>query len=385
VTILTVVVDKDPASKAAPVPSHESRSLQSNRSPWAKQIRGALSAWETAREATIEATIEIGKLLIAARKNLKQGEFIKMIKNDLPFSRFTANKLMKIARDPRIVAHVKHLPPHWGTLYEIALLRDEFYEALERGIIHPDAQRKDITEFRNEVKNRERRRIFADLAETLPPVTDRFELHNKSCEELLKGLPAIANIVFADPPYGKDWLEHDLLGRTAAHVLKPGGSFLAMVGHVELPDALNAFRKHLNYQWLQAYYYQDGPQTISRNRRVRIGFKPILWFTRGSYSGSVLNDVVTCPFDKSSKSLHKWGQSKYGMQNLLAPFIKPGDTVVDLCMGSGTTGVAALELDARFIGYDPDKAAYNAALARLNRWTSTGAGPEGVLLTKKVA
>jgi DNA modification methylase len=31
-----------------------------------------------------------------------------------------------------------------------------------------------------------------------------------------------------------------------------------------------------------------------------------------------------------------------------------------------TTGVVALELGARFIGYDDDPAAYNTALGRLN-------------------
>jgi len=44
-----------------------------------------------------------------------------MIEEDLPFSRFTAFRLMTVAKCSFLanVAHVQHLPPHWGTLYEL--------------------------------------------------------------------------------------------------------------------------------------------------------------------------------------------------------------------------------------------------------------------------
>jgi hypothetical protein len=356
VTVLAMVIENDRrAAKKGTIPSRRTRS------GWAKRIR---NAWQNAAEAIIET----GRLLIAAKASLRHGQFQKMIKGDLPFGPPTANKLMKIARDARIAAHGQHLSPCWATLYEISKLPDgEFKEALKRGIIRPDAQRKDIEKFRSEVKTRERDRKLADLAKTLPPVTDRFELHNSSCAQLLKGPPAMADVVFADPQYGKAGLKlHDLLGRTAAHVLKPGGSLLCMLGHIELPALLNTLRKHLTYRWQLICLYENGRQPRCNDRRVMIGYKPILWFTRGTYSGPFISDIIPCKFSETAKSLHEWGQSEHGMRNLLKQFVKPGDTVVDLCMGSATTGIAALELGARFIGYDPDEAAFNAALARLN-------------------
>jgi len=37
---------------------------------------------------------------------------------------------MKIARDERIsnAAHVQHLPPNWGTLYELTKLEDDEFK-----------------------------------------------------------------------------------------------------------------------------------------------------------------------------------------------------------------------------------------------------------------
>jgi hypothetical protein len=57
----------------------------------------------------------------------------------------TAQRLMAIAADAWIAAHVLHLPPSWGTLYLISTLAvAERERLLEAGIIRPDMQRADI-------------------------------------------------------------------------------------------------------------------------------------------------------------------------------------------------------------------------------------------------
>jgi hypothetical protein len=62
-----------------------------------------------------------------------------MIKNDLPFAARTAQRLMKIAADPKIrkAAHGSLLPDSWRTVYELSKLPSaEFTQAAQAGSIH---------------------------------------------------------------------------------------------------------------------------------------------------------------------------------------------------------------------------------------------------------
>jgi hypothetical protein len=91
--------------------------------------------------------LEAGRLLIEAKAALPHGSFLYMVDSELPFKRSTAFRLMTIAADPRLTngAHVQHLPPHWGTLYELTKLTDEQFEArLATGGIHPEMERRDV-------------------------------------------------------------------------------------------------------------------------------------------------------------------------------------------------------------------------------------------------
>lgn len=103
---------------------------------WVRRISGV---WQQA----VASIIETGDLLVQAKAALQHGEFGKMIETDLPFGARAAQMLMSIASDPRLRNNVSHLPPHWGTLYELTKLSDdEFAKGIEDGAIRPDMERK---------------------------------------------------------------------------------------------------------------------------------------------------------------------------------------------------------------------------------------------------
>jgi hypothetical protein len=92
----------------------------------------------------VESIIECGRLLIAAKDELKHGEFLKMIENNLPFKRSTAQALMKIANDKRITNNQRAgcLPAHWSTLAKLTQLPDAAFEArIADGTIHSGLER----------------------------------------------------------------------------------------------------------------------------------------------------------------------------------------------------------------------------------------------------
>jgi len=55
------------------------------------------------------------------------------------------------------------------------------------------------------------------------------------------------------------------------------------------------------------------------------------------------------------------------MEYLIKTYTNEGETVLDFCMGSGTTGVACLNLNRRFIGIEKDADYFRIATERIDR------------------
>jgi hypothetical protein len=111
------------------------------REQWAKHISSLYC----------KSAFELGCELSRAKKALPHGEFLQMIETDLPFSASTAQRLMKVAADPKLrnAAHAQHLPAAWPTLYELTKLDDKsFAEGVESGAINADMTRADAVETR---------------------------------------------------------------------------------------------------------------------------------------------------------------------------------------------------------------------------------------------
>lgn len=54
------------------------------------------------------------------------------------------------------------------------------------------------------------------------------------------------------------------------------------------------------------------------------------------------------------------------MEYLVKTYTNEGDTVLDFCMGSGTTGLACKNLNRNFIGIELDENYFNIAKERIN-------------------
>ena len=53
------------------------------------------------------------------------------------------------------------------------------------------------------------------------------------------------------------------------------------------------------------------------------------------------------------------------MEYLIKTYTNEDETVLDFCLGSGTTGVAAKNLNRKFIGIEMDEAYFNIAKERI--------------------
>lgn len=219
---------------------------------------------------------------------------------------------------------------------------------------------------KKEQRKTKRKQEVADKALEIPPVSDRYTLHNAPCIAALDLKPGSVDWIITDPPYPKEFLPvYDDLARIAMHVLKPGGSLLCMTGHSWLPEVISLLGKHLTYHWTLAYLTPGGQAVQIFPRRVNTFWKPVLWFVKGGYAGSWVGDVTRSDPNDNDKRFHHWGQSESGMADLMSRFVQPGDTVLDPFMGGGTTGSVALALGSSFVGFDSDADHFHQAVTRL--------------------
>ena len=56
---------------------------------------------------------------------------------------------------------------------------------------------------------------------------------------------------------------------------------------------------------------------------------------------------------------------------LIKTYTHEGETVLDNCMGSGTTGVACVNTNRNFIGIEKDEKYFNIAKARIEKTRAT--------------
>lgn len=80
--------------------------------------------------------------------------------------------------------------------------------------------------------------------------------------------------------------------------------------------------------------------------------------------------IIEIKKEHESTVLHPTQKPVELLRYLIRTFTNPGETVLDSCMGSGTTAVAALKEGRRFIGFETNEEYYNKSLARIKNESS---------------
>jgi site-specific DNA-methyltransferase (adenine-specific) len=178
------------------------------------------------------------------------------------------------------------------------------------------------------------------------------------------------DLILTDPPYGDDalplWSD---LAELSARVLKPGRVLVALTGQRRLAKVIGALTEHLTWLWLGMIPRSGAASPVSvRGLRIDSRFIPVVVLSAGRYEPRAyfLDVVKSDAKEKGLKAEHPWEQPVGPFLKLAETFSKPGELVLDPLCGTGTTGVAALQLGRRFLGVDRDKAAVSLAVERLS-------------------
>ena len=226
------------------------------------------------------------------------------------------------------------------------------------------------------------------------------------CLERMKEIPdGSVDMILADPPYGTTackWdsvIPLDAMWQQLKRVIKPNGA-IVLFGSEPFSSALRMSNiKQYKYDWVWDKKIPSGmcnakimPMKQSENISVFINGKNFYYpqmvqrdnpIKSGGMTGSLsagakgLKKIETkvytekyptthLVFDKIRKgSLHPTQKPVALMEYLIKTYTNENETVLDFCMGSGSTGVAAKNLNRNFIGIEKDETYFKIAQDRI--------------------
>ena len=203
---------------------------------------------------------------------------------------------------------------------------------------------------RKQEKKQKRQDQIKKIQVNLP---DNVQLYNQPFQEN-KIKDNSISLILTDPPYLKEHLHlYEELAQQAIRVLRDGGSLLCYIGHYAIGTIIPMMEKHgLKFHWPIAVIH-SGPSSTMWGYKVMVGYKLMLWFTKGKYDGEFVRDCIKSEFQ--GKELHEWAQSTVETDYYIQYLTLKDEIVYDPFLGQGTCGVSAVKLGRQFIGSEIDK------------------------------
>ncbi len=229
-------------------------------------------------------------------------------------------------------------------------------------------------------------------------------LANGECLEVMEQLPAASfNLVLTDLPYGVSQNKWDTvidlkkLWAAFDRLLKPSGVVVLTATQPFTSILVNSNLKQFKYEWIWEKSIGSGQlniahQPLRKHESVLVFYKrkptyneqrtegspysikrkPLLGDGYGAQcSSETINDGFRHPSsvlffpNPRVKNGHPTQKPVALMEYLIRTYTNPGDIVLDCCLGSGTTAIAAQQLKRQFIGIELSEKYYEMASGRL--------------------
>ncbi len=231
------------------------------------------------------------------------------------------------------------------------------------------------------------------------------DIRQGDCLELMKDIPDKSiDMVLCDLPYGttrNKWdsvIPLNKLWKQYERIIKDNGAIVLFSQMPFSAELVHSNLKLFKYEWIWQKDNGTGflnakkmPLKIHENilvfykklplynPQMRTGFKPYKC-KQGRHStnyGAYEQGHITesngerYPIDiikfKKDSGLHPTQKPVELLEYLIKTYTNEGETVLDNCMGSGSTGVACINTNRNFIGYELDEHYFQIAKERLEQ------------------
>ena len=244
------------------------------------------------------------------------------------------------------------------------------------------------------------------------------DLRKGDCLEIMKGIPdGSIDAIITDPPYGTTackWdsvIDFDLMWEQLNRIIKPNGA-IVLFGSEPFSSALRMSNiKNYKYDWVweksmptgmatssfmpmkyheiisvfvnkgkptfnkilaernksglgRAKYKMQGSSHLSNH--VNMGKKNPTQYNPTKVNPKTVLKFKSVPNTPKGSKLHSTQKPVALMEYLIKTYTNENETVLDFTMGSGSTGVAAKNLNRKFIGIEQDEKYFDIATERIN-------------------
>lgn len=194
------------------------------------------------------------------------------------------------------------------------------------------------------------------------------------CLDAMSRLPSgSVDMVLCDLPYGTTkhkWdvvIPFDDLWGEYNRIVKPNGAVVLTGAFPFTMDLIasnrDACRVHM--VWVKntvTNHLNAKRQPMRAHEDVLVFYREQPTYNPPMMDGRHMNDVLR--FD-SQHGAHPTTKPVPLMEHLIRMYTDPGDTVLDNCMGSGTTPVAAIRTGRGYIGIERDETFHAIAMSRI--------------------
>ena len=242
-------------------------------------------------------------------------------------------------------------------------------------------------------------------------------IYNKDCLEAMKDIPDYSiDAIITDPPYGTTackWdsvIDFELMWEQLNRIIKPNGAIVLFGSQPFTSALIMSNPKMFKYEWIWEKATGSNFATVKYQPfkeheniiifgKGRVNYNPIMQERKGSglqrINGEYKSNTISGETNNNIKTNHKGkkynelrnpssvqyfnNRDKYRglhptqkpvalMEYLIKTYTNENETVLDFTMGSGTTGVACLNTNRKFIGIENNKEYFEIALKRIQQY-----------------